>query len=160
MLSEVIEIVHFIKTHPVKSRILSWWKDMDYQHVRLLLQFEVWWLSKGKVVSRVHQLQNTLLTFSETEEHERFCNYLKNYLWLSSRLEYLTEIFRQLNRLNGSMQGRNENILTLTNKLVAFTKKVTLRKSRVKLGTSDMFPLVRKPWWRRWFPSLLSIWRV
>jgi len=58
----------------VKSRIFELiCKDMDSRHVRLLLYIEVRWLSKGKVVSRVHELQNALLTFFETEELERFC---------------------------------------------------------------------------------------
>ena len=78
VLSEVIEIVNFIKTRPVKSRIFFklTCKDMDSQHVRLLLHTEVRWLSKGKVLSRVHELQKELLTFFETEGHEQFCNYL------------------------------------------------------------------------------------
>ena len=74
MLRGVIEIVNLIKTSPVKSRIFELLcKDMDSQHVRLLLHIEVRWLSKGKVVSGVHELQNALLTFFETEGHERFC---------------------------------------------------------------------------------------
>jgi len=72
-------------------------------------------------------------------------------------LEYLTEIFGQLSGLNSSMQGRNENILTSMDKLVAFTKKVTLWKSRVKAGTLDMFPLVRKTCVKEILPSLWSI---
>jgi len=64
VLGGVIEIVNLIKTRPVKSRIFELiCKDMDSQHVRLLLHIEVRWLSKGKVVSRVHELQNSLLTF-------------------------------------------------------------------------------------------------
>jgi len=56
--------VNLIKTRPVKSRIFELiCKDMDSQHVRLLLHIEVRWLSKGKVVSRVHELQKALLTF-------------------------------------------------------------------------------------------------
>ena len=77
MLSEVIEIVNFIKTRPVKSRIFELiCKDMDSQYVRLLLHIGVRRLSKGKVLSRVHELQNELLNFCGTEGHERFCNYL------------------------------------------------------------------------------------
>ena len=74
MLGGVIEIVNLIKTRPVKSRIFELiCKDMDSQDVRLLLHTGVRWLSKGKVLSRVHQLQNELLTFCGTEGHERFC---------------------------------------------------------------------------------------
>ena len=74
VLSEVIESLNSIKTCTVKSRIFELiCKDMDSQDVRLLLHTGVRWLSKGKVLSRVHQLQNELLTFCGTEGHERFC---------------------------------------------------------------------------------------
>ena len=47
--------------------------------------------------------------------------YDKNELWMS-KIEYLSEIYRHLNSLNSNMEGRNKNILTATDKLVAFTK--------------------------------------
>ena len=119
VLSEVIELVNFIKTCTVKSRIFELiCKDMDSQDVHLLLHTGVRWMSKGKVLFRVHELQNELLTLCGTEGHERFFKYLRNDLWLS-RLEYLTEIFGQLNRLKSSVLGRNENILTSMDKLIA-----------------------------------------
>ena len=83
------------------------------------------------------------------------CDYLKNNLWLF-RLEYLTAIYGQLNRLNSTMQGRNENILISIDKLVAFTKKVILWKSRVKAGTLDMFPLVRKTFVKEIIPIIVE----
>ena len=156
VLNEVIEIVNFIKTRPMKSRIFELiCKDMDSQHVRLLLHTEVRWLSKGKVLSRVNELQKELLTFFEKEKHTRFCKYLENKLWMS-KLEYLTEIFAHLNGLNSNMQGRNENILTSTDKLVAFTKKITLWKNRVKAGNLDMFPLVRKTCIKEMIPIIIE----
>ena len=42
------------------------------------------------------------------------------------------------------MQGKNENILTATDKLVAFKKKVALRKKRMREDNLDTFPLVEK----------------
>ena len=39
-----------------------------------------------------------------------------------SKIEYLSEIFGHLNGLTSNMQGRNENISTATDKLVAFQK--------------------------------------
>ena len=44
-------------------------------------------------------------------------------------MEYLTEIFGQLNIVNSSMQGRNKNILTSTDKLVALPKKILFGKT-------------------------------
>ena len=78
MLSEVIELVNFIKTCTVKSRIFELiCKDMDSQYVCLLLHTGVRWLSKGKVLSRVHELQNELLTFVGQKGMSGFVNTLE-----------------------------------------------------------------------------------
>ena len=61
-----------------------------------------------------------------------------------SKMEYLSEIFGHLNVLTSNVQGRNENILTATDKLVAFKKKVAIWKNRLKVDNLDMFPSVRK----------------
>ena len=55
-----------------------------------------------------------------------------------ARIEYLTEIFGQLNIVNSSMQGQNKNILTSTDKLVALKKKIVIWKNRAKLGEFDV----------------------
>ena len=98
---------------------------MDYQHVRLLMHTDVRWLSKGKVLTRDHELQKELTVFFYKEKHERFCKYLRCEFWMA-KMEYLTEIFGQLNIVNSSMQGRNENIITSTDKLVAPKKKIVI----------------------------------
>jgi len=54
------------------------------------------------------------------------------------------------------MQSRNENILSSTDKLVAFTKKETLWKGRVKAGSLDMFPLVRKTCVKEMIPIIVE----
>ena len=116
---------------------------MDSQHKRLILHTEARWLSRGKVLCRVHELHKELRAFFKTEKQERFCEYLECEFWLS-RLEYLAEIFAHLNSLNTSMQGREKNILTSSDKLVAFKKKVAIWKNRAKDGNFEMFPLVRE----------------
>ena len=58
-------------------------------------------------------------------------------------MEYLAEILGQLNIVSGSMQGRNENIITSTDKLVTLAKKIVILKNRAKLGEFDMFPTMR-----------------
>ena len=128
----------------MKSRIFELLcKDMDSQHVCLLLHTEVRWLLKGKVLSRVNELQKELFIFFYNENLDRFCKYLKNDLWMS-KIEYLSEIFEHLNSLNSNMQGRNENILTATDKLVTFKKKIAIWKNRIKVNDLDMFPSVCK----------------
>jgi len=63
---------------------------------------------------------------------------------ISAPRNYLAEIFTHLNSLNTSMQGREENILTSSDKLVAFKKKVEIWKNRAKDGNFEIFPLVRE----------------
>jgi len=106
VLKQVVEIVNFIKTRPLKSRLFEKiCVDMDSQHKRLILHTEARWLSRGKVLCLVHELHKELHTFFKTEKHERICEYLQCEFWLS-RLEYLADIFAHRNSLNTSMQGR------------------------------------------------------
>ena len=53
---------------------------------------------------------------------------------------YLTEIFGQISILNSSKQGRNENILTSTDKLVTLKQKIVIWRNGAKLGDFDIFP--------------------
>ena len=61
-----------------------------------------------------------------------------------ARLAYLADIFYYLNDLNTRMQGRNENLLTSTDKINGFRFKVQLWQQRVESGNLEMFPLTNK----------------
>ena len=66
-LDTVVQMVNFVKTKPVRARIVEQiCINMDYQHRRLLLHTDVRWLSRGKVFTRVHELRQELLTFFES----------------------------------------------------------------------------------------------
>ena len=139
VLKQVVQIVNFIKMRPKKSRIFEKiCVDRDSRHKRLILHTEARWLSRGKMLWRGYELHKELHAFFKTE-HEHFCEYLECEFWLS-RLEYLAEIFAHLNGLNTSMQGREENTLTSSDKLIAFKKKVAIWKNRAKDGNLEMFP--------------------
>ena len=71
-----------------------------------------------------------------------------------SKIEHLSEIFRRLNSLNSNMQGRNENILTPTDKSVAFKKKVAIWKKRMRKDNLDTFPLVQKTCVNEMIPTI------
>lgn len=44
-----------------------------------------------------------------------------------------------LNKLNSSMQGRDENILTSSDKIMAFIEKLNLWKTKINQGNLIMF---------------------
>ncbi|KAL7637467.1 UNVERIFIED_CONTAM: hypothetical protein RMT77_012195 [Armadillidium vulgare] len=69
VLQQVVEIVNYIKSRPLKSRLFEQlFKEMDSQHVRLLMHTEIRWLSKGKVLNRVHELHKGLIAFFDQEK--------------------------------------------------------------------------------------------
>ena len=71
VLHQVVEIVNYINSRPIKSRLFEeLCKSMDSQHVRLLMHTDVRWLSKGKLLTRVHELQKELIVFFDKEKHE------------------------------------------------------------------------------------------
>ncbi|KAL4104841.1 hypothetical protein QTP88_020117 [Uroleucon formosanum] len=60
--------------------------------------------------------------------------------WLS-KVAYLADIFYHLNYLNESMQGKEENFLTSSDKLKGFLKKLQVWKRHVENKSLKMFPL-------------------
>jgi hypothetical protein len=57
VLDDAINMVNFIKQRPVHSRMF---KNLNKQHIHLLLHIEIWWLSRGTVLNRVFELKGEL----------------------------------------------------------------------------------------------------
>jgi len=98
-------------------------------------------LSRGKVLAGMYELQEELKMFLKNERSD-YSNLVSGDEWCA-KLAYLADMFHHLNELNTSMQGRNENLLTITDKVNGFRLKVLLWKhlQRAKL---EMFPLTEK----------------
>ena len=133
VLKQVIEIINFIKTKPLQSRLLEKiCVDMDSQQKRLILHTEPRWLSRGKVLCHAYELHKKLHVFFKTEKHKHVCEYLQCEFWLS-RLEYLAEIFAHLNSLNPSMQGRETTSLLHWISCLHLKRKLQFGKTELKM---------------------------
>jgi len=140
VLDDVVKMVNYIKSRPVKSRLFTkLCDDMDASHTTLILHTEVRWLSRGRVLSRVLELKDEMLAFFRSQNLENFIDMFNNDVWCA-KLAYLADIFMQLNKVNASMQGRNENILSASDKLRALIQKLSLWNLRCHEGNLSMFP--------------------
>lgn len=73
------------------------------------------------------------------EHGSQLADHLTDPDWLT-RLAYLSCIFDRLNGLNLSLQGENTSIMSMSEKIRAFKRKVDRWTARVEMGRIDMFP--------------------
>lgn len=140
VLDLVVNMVNFVKSRALKTRLL---KEMCHEagskHDTLVLHTELRWLSKGKVLQRFYELRKELSKLFNTEKPD-FSAYLNDTEWCA-KVAYLADIFYHLNCLNESMQGKEENVLTSSDKLKGFLKKLQVWKLHVEKKSLKMFPL-------------------
>ena len=87
------------------------------------------WLSLGKSFERVYGLLDELRGFLQQEKNQ-LADYLSETEFLL-KLAYVCDIFDKLSKLNLSMQGAHKNVLDISNKITAFTKKLSLWKEDI-----------------------------
>jgi len=98
MLDSTINIIDYIKSGSLNTRLLGLCKDMFSTHEALLLHSSVRWLSKGNVLNRVFEMEDEIKLFSELKANEfLFC--ISDEIWVES-LAYLAKTFETLNNLN------------------------------------------------------------
>ena len=84
------------------------------------------------MLSRGFDLNDIMFKFFEEHNQNEFCNLIKNEVWCIKL--YLSDIFEHSNRVNQSMQGRAENILTSIDKICIMRDNIEIWKGKVKFG--------------------------
>ena len=138
VLKQAVQIVNLIKAR-LNARLFSLLcQEMGAEHEQLLFHTEVRWLSRGRVLHRLQELRSEVKTFLVDAKSD-FAWYLDDPFRLA-QLSYLVDIFDRLNLLNTSMQGRDTNILLLSDKVNAFVGKLDLWRDWLINKNVDMFP--------------------
>ena len=102
--------------------------------------------TKRRAIDLIYHLQENLKEFAECLNDDHWC----------SKLAYLVDVFHELHLLKSDMQGRNENILSSTDKVIAFQKKLAIWKKRIAAGNLEMFPSTLKSNCPEIAPSILN----
>ena len=100
-ISDCIEIVNLIKAKALNSQIFSILCDkMESKYQSLLFYTSVRWLSRGKVLARLFELQSKVKQFLLKQiKHERY-KHLEDDHWIAKRA-YMEDVFKHMNKLNG-----------------------------------------------------------
>jgi hypothetical protein len=139
VLSDAVAMINLIKQHPLSERLFAkLCEGMEKDHVILLLHTDTRWLSRGKVLTRVFELREELYQYFKEHGKVYFASCFEDNIWLH-KLAYLADIYQHLNKLNSSMQGNKENILTCTDKILDFKSKLGVWKNHISKGSFEMF---------------------
>lgn len=143
VLDDIVQVVNFIKARPLNSRIFGIiCEEMGSIHKQLLLHAEVRWLSRGKVVSRVFELRDEIrMFFLKNSVHgvNKHADHFNDFGWLTMAA-YLADIFSALNELNLGLQGRDNNIFQVDDKIETMLKKLDLWINRTIQKNYNHFP--------------------
>ena len=116
VLDNAIKVVYLIKARALNSRMFTiMCNDMGAKDDKLLLDTEVRWLSRGKVLFRLFKLRAEVRLFL-IDINSLFQNLFCDDVWLL-KLAYLADFFRFLNELNISLQGATVDIFQVSDKI-------------------------------------------
>ncbi|CAI6373511.1 unnamed protein product [Macrosiphum euphorbiae] len=107
--------------------------EVGSKHDTLVLHTEIRWLSTGKLLQTFYEVKNELSKLFSTENPD-FAAYLNDI--------FFADIFYHLNCLNESIQGKEENVLTSSDKFKGFLKILQVLKRHVENKSLKMFPLI------------------
>lgn len=139
VMTDIVGVVNLIKTRPLKTRVFSAiCEEMGAEHQAVLFHCEARWLSRGKVLSRVFELREGIRMFLEQEHKYEVARKFSEENFLM-KLAYLSDIFGKLNELNLQLQGKDQHLPQVTDKISSFTRKLAMWGRRLNEGNTESF---------------------
>ncbi|XP_057355968.1 zinc finger MYM-type protein 6 isoform X3 [Manis pentadactyla] len=139
ILFQSAQILSFIKSNALNSRMLTiLCEEMGSEHVNLPLHAEVHLISRGRILTRLFELQHEIKIFLH-QKHSDLAKYFLDEEWVA-KLAYLSDIFSLVNELNLSLQGTMTTLFNLYNKMDIFKEKLKMWLKRIQENNYDMFP--------------------
>ena len=109
VMNTAVEIVDCDKATATNSRLFAaLCEEVGADYISLLMHTEVRWLSRGLMLARLFNLMEKLCAFL-SEKKPELADFFNDDKWLL-QLNYLTDIFSEVNKLNKTMQGANTKI--------------------------------------------------
>lgn len=134
----MVKMVNEIKAHPLQTRLFrTLCEEMGAPYTSLLFYSKSRWLSRGKVTRRLITLRSEVKQFLDTKKSSLAPHW--DDAQFVQQVAYMADILEKLNELNISLQGRNTNILTLTDKINGFQGKLALWKRKALTDNYDTF---------------------
>jgi len=138
VLSQSVKIINYINTSALNTRLLKALCDeMGSDHRNLLFHSEVCWVSRGEVLKRLYELRKEVELFI-IDKKTHLSHYFQDNKWVA-RLAYLSDIFSYINELNLELQGPDNTICNVCNKIESFKKKLKLWRNMIAEGNNEIF---------------------
>ena len=123
--SKVLEIVHFIKVNSTRycqfRELLI--NDDETDIVDMAFHYQVRWLSRGNILSKIFKLKQQIVSFYEKQK--KHC-YLSNFDFIRNAA-FLCDLMSKQNELNIFLQGKS--IYDMWSKIQALRKKLEFLKN-------------------------------
>ena len=143
----VTRLVNFVReSSSLQHRLFrALLEEMSAEHKDLLLHNDVRWLSKGRVLERVCDLRDELVSFLsslQSPKAREFLGFLTDAKVLAD-VNFLCDIMSHLNHLNLQLQGRNHTVADMCEAIEAFRSKLHLLERDIQ-GRKLHFPRLRE----------------
>uniref|UniRef100_A0A8C6UL32 Uncharacterized protein n=1 Tax=Neogobius melanostomus TaxID=47308 RepID=A0A8C6UL32_9GOBI len=140
VMNTVVKTVNTIRARGLNHRqFQAFLSEVDAEYGDLLYHSEVRWLSRGAVLHRFFSLRSEIDTF--LKEKKQPLNELSDPLWLAD-LAFLVDLTDHLNRLNKSLQGKEQLVTQLHAHMRAFCVKLCLFETQLRNFNLAHFPML------------------